>query len=414
MPTLLDQLREQRAAVRTAGDEILTRAAEESRDLTPEELAEHDARSVEARELDDRIEQLLADQVAELRAAQVRTPGRSAPREPVLTREDSVYDWCQARGLFDPADHELSFDRYLRGLATARWDGAEHERALAEATVGAGGALVPAPLSSRVIDLARNRTVVLRAGAQTVPMTSQTLALARLTSEGTPAWKTEGANITAADMVFDRVTFTARTLVRLVQLSVELFEDADPSSEGIIARSFAGQLAVELDRVALIGTGTAPEPRGVLNQSGITTTTHGANGTAITNYDWWLDSIGAVRAAGFEPNAHIQAPRSSTSLSKLKEATTNAYLAPPAGLLPMLTTKSIPITLTTGTSTDTSYVFTADWSNLMIGMRTDFNLRFLGERYLADSLTYAFLAYLRADVQVAQPTAFVVDTGVRA
>jgi hypothetical protein len=146
-------------------------------------------------------------------------------------------------------------------------------------------------------------------------------------------------------------------------------------------------MAVELDRVALIGTGTAPEPRGVLNQSGVTLTDHGAAGTAITNYDWWLDAIGAVRAAGFEPNAHIQAPRSSTSLSKLKEATTNAYLTPPAGLLPMLTTKIVPINLTVGASTDTSLVFTGDWSNLLIGMRTDFNLRFLGERYLADSLT---------------------------
>jgi HK97 family phage major capsid protein len=414
VPDLLDQLRDQRAQVRAGSDEILTRAAAEQRDLTPDELADHGARTVQARELDDRIEQLLADQVAELRAAQVRQATPQLPREPVLTREQSVADWCQQRGMFDGHDQELSFDRYLRGLATARWDGAEHERALAEATVGAGGALVPAPLSSRVIDLARNRTVVFRAGAQTVPMTSQTLALARLTSEGTPAWKTEGASITAADMVFDRVTFTARTLVRLIQLSVELFEDADPSSEGIIARSFAGQLAVELDRVALLGTGTAPEPRGVLNQSGVTLTAHGANGTAITNYDWWLDAIGAVRAAGFEPNAHIQAPRSSTSLSKLKEATTNAYMAAPGGLLPMLTTKSVPITITTGTSTDTSYVFTADWSNLMVGIRTDFNLRFLGERYLADSLTYAFLAYLRADVQLAQPTAFVVDTGVRA
>jgi HK97 family phage major capsid protein len=414
MPDLLDQLRDQRAAVRTTQDGILTRAATEQRDLTPDELAEHTARSVEARELDDRIERLLGDQVAELRAASTRTTTRDVPREPVLTREQSVYDWLQHRGAFDEQAEPLSFDRYLRGMATGEWDGAPHERALAEGTIGAGGALVPAPLSARVIDLARNRTVVLRAGAQTVPMTAQTLALARLTSEGTPAWKSENAAITAADMVFDRVTFTARTLVRTILLSVELFEDADPSSEDVIARSFAGQMAVELDRVALLGTGTPPEPRGVLNQSGVTLTTHGANGAAITNYDFWLDAIGAVRAAGFEPNAHVQAPRSSTSLSKLKEATTNAYMAPPTGLMPMLTTKSVPITVTTGTSTDTSYVFTADWSNLLIGIRTDFRLRFLGERYLADNLQYAFLAYLRADVQVAQPTAFVVDSGVRA
>jgi HK97 family phage major capsid protein len=258
VPDLLDQLRDQRTAVRTAQDGILTRAATEQRDLTPEELAEHTARSVEARELDDRIEQLLADQVAELRAVSTRTAGIPVPREPVLTREQSVYDWLQHRGAFDQQAEPLSFDRYLRGLATAQWDGAEHERALAEATVGAGGALVPAPLSARVIDLARNRTVVFRAGAQTVPMTSQTLALARLTSEGTPAWKTENATITAADMVFDRVTFTARTLVRLITLSVELFKDADPSSEDVIANAFAGQMAVELDRVALLGTGTPP------------------------------------------------------------------------------------------------------------------------------------------------------------
>jgi HK97 family phage major capsid protein len=247
-------------------------------------------------------------------------------------------------------------------------------------------------------------------------MTSQTLALARLTGEGAPAWKTEGGNITAADLTFDRVTFTARTLVRRVDLSVELFEDSDPSAEDVIARSFAGQVAVELDRAALLGSGTPPEPTGVRNTSGVTVTAHGAAGTAITTttaYDWHLDAVGAVRAAGFEPNAHIQAPRTSTSLSKLREATTSAYLTPPANMLPMLTTKSVPINLTVGASTDTSLIFTAQWDQLMVGIRTDFTLRFLGERFLADTLSYSFVAYLRADIQLAQPSAFVVDTGVR-
>jgi hypothetical protein len=49
MPDLLDQLRDQRTAVRTAQDGILTRAATEQRDLTPEELADHTARSVASR-----------------------------------------------------------------------------------------------------------------------------------------------------------------------------------------------------------------------------------------------------------------------------------------------------------------------------------------------------------------------------
>jgi hypothetical protein len=82
-------------------------------------------------------------------------------------------------------------------------------------------------------------------------------------------------------------------------------------------------------------------------------------------------------------------------------------------MLPMLVTKSVPINVTVGASTDTSYIFTAQWDQLMVGIRTDFTLRFLGERFLADTLSYSFVAYLRADVQLAQPTAFVVDTGVR-
>jgi HK97 family phage major capsid protein len=418
---LLDDLRQRRADARTAADAILTRAAEDPagpRDLTPEEATEHHAQVVAEREASDAIEQERDRELAELRAATTRRPaGPAVPREPVLTREQSVEAWAQQRGLYEPpaqGEPAPSFDRYLRGLVTGDWTGAEHERALSEGTLTAGGHLVPTPLSARVIDLARNQTRVFQAGAITVPMTAATLKLARLTTENAPAWHAENAAITDADMVFDSVTFTARTLTRLIKLSVELFDDSDPSAEDVIARSFAAQVALELDRVALRGSGTAPEPRGVLNQSGITTTTHGANGTAISNYDFWLDAKGTVLGNNFEPNAHIQAPRSTTSLSKLKEATTNAYLAPPASMLPMLATKQVPINLTVGTSTDCSEIYTADWSNLLIGIRTEFQLLFLRERFLADNLQYAFLAYLRADVQLAQPSAFVVDTGVRA
>jgi HK97 family phage major capsid protein len=340
-----------------------------------------------------------------------------ARRPDVLSRDQSVVDWMRSRGQIRDEHAGLSFDRYIRGLVTGDWSQSQPElkiykHAMSEGIQTAGGHLVPTPLSGRIIDLARNAMRVIQAGATTVPMTSQTLKIARLTGEGTPAWHAENAAITDADLSFDAVTFTARTLTRLVKVSMELFEDADPSSEDVIARSFAAQIALELDRVALRGSGTAPEPRGVLNHTGVTLTDHGANGTAITNYDWWLDAVGAVRNLNWEPTAHIQAPRSSTSLSKLKEATTNAYLRPPDGLLPMLPTKQIPTSLTVGTSNDCSEIYTGDWSQLMIGMRTNFRLKFLDERYI-DNGQYAFFAYLRADIQLMHGEAFNVDRGVR-
>src|SRR5829696_4790600 len=207
--TLLDQLRERRASARATAEAVLTRSAETGEPMTGEDLAEHARAVADAREGADAIEACRAD----------------------------------------------------------------HERALSVGTLTAGGHLVPAPLSSRLIDLARAQTRVFQAGAITVPMTSTTLKLARLTGEGTPGWKTENSAITAnADLVFDSVTFTARTLTRVITMSVELLEDSDPSANDVIARSFAGQLAVELDRAALRGTGTPPEPRGILNQTGVTLT----------------------------------------------------------------------------------------------------------------------------------------------
>ncbi|MGI5192266.1 phage major capsid protein [Streptomyces sp. CA-288835] len=332
-----------------------------------------------------------------------------------LTRDQKMTDWVRDNGGYAHRDEEhASFDRYLRGIVTGDWRGATLERTLSEGTLTAGGHLVPTPLASNVIDLARNAMRVAQAGATFVPMTAQTLKVPRLTGEGSPAWRNENAPLTAGDLTFDAVTFTARSLDRLVIMSRELFEDSDPAAGDIIAHSFAAQLALELDRVALRGSGTAPEPRGVLNTSGITTTTHGANGAAITNYDWWLDSVGTVRNSNYEPNAQVQAPRTETSLSKLKEATTNAYLAPPSGLasIPRLNTKQVPTNLTVGTSTDCSEIYTGQWGMLGIGLRTGFTLEFLRERY-ADNGQVAFIAHLRADVQVFQPTAFVVDTGVR-
>jgi F0F1-type ATP synthase membrane subunit b/b' len=76
VPPLLDELRQRRTTAREAADAILTRAQEETRDLTADELAQYQARIVEQREADDAIEAERDRELAELRAAQTRRPGR--------------------------------------------------------------------------------------------------------------------------------------------------------------------------------------------------------------------------------------------------------------------------------------------------------------------------------------------------
>jgi HK97 family phage major capsid protein len=117
-----------------------------------------------------------------------------------------------------------------------------------------------------------------------------------------------------------------------------------------------------------------------------------------------------LRDANFEPNAHIVAPRTATELALLKNSLGD-YLHPPSSLLPILDTNQIPTDLVVGTSDTASEIYTGQWNNLAIGLRTSFELIFLRERY-ADFGQYGFIAHMRADVQVLHPAAFTVDLGV--
>ena len=103
---------------------------------------------------------------------------------------------------------ELSLAKSLRGYLTGEWDGAEIERkAMASSALGA---ILPTPISNQIIDLARNASTVIRAGAVTVPMTTATLKLARMTGDVTAAWYAEAGAISESDATLDSVTLTAR------------------------------------------------------------------------------------------------------------------------------------------------------------------------------------------------------------
>ncbi|MFE5793547.1 phage major capsid protein [Streptomyces sp. NPDC056503] len=420
------ELRQERHQLVKQAREIYRRSARESRDLSSAEATEFDGLDRRITDLTDQIDQTeAAEHRAALTAEPIRggasrvddgtrsatgLPGRRSSSAVRLTRDQRMTDHVRSRGYSGGAD--LSFDRLVRGMLTGDWIGADAERrALSEGVPGAGGVLVPTPLAARVLDLARAQARVMQAGASTVPMESQTLKIARQTGDPALAWHTEAAAITPSDLSFDSITLKAQTLPCLVKASIEVLEDVD-NLDNIITNSVAKAIALELDRVALRGTGTAPEPRGLRNTSGITVTDLGAAAGAAPTWDNYVQAVGTVRGENFEPNAAIHNPRTETDLSLLKDSQ-GQYLQPPAALsaLQQLTTTQVPVNLTHGTATDASEAYVGDWSQLIIGMRTSFSIRPLVERYV-ETGEIGFFAYLRADVAVAHPEAFNVLTGI--
>lgn len=340
----------------------------------------------------------------------------------VLKPEDKMSDLV-------PSQEPLSIGKCLRGAITGRWEGAEAERkAMTEGTLGSGGYLLPSPLSAQIIDKVRNQAVMVRAGAVTIPMDSATLAMARVTGDPTVAWHSENASITASEPTFDRVTFSANTLASLATMSVELFEDV-ANIDALVTNIIGKVLALELDRACLRGTGVAPIPKGILNQTNVVTdtTTFGAAGSVINSssptgavgWDWLSKQISALWGVNENPNAAIYSARTAGELDLLR-ATTGQVLPPPGSVanIQRLFTNAIPNNLTVGTNSDCSECYVGNFQEALIGMRRDVVVEIsrvanVGATSLFSTLGVGIRAYLRADFQVARPGAFRVVTGIR-
>ncbi len=295
---------------------------------------------------------------------------------------------------------------------------------LSEGTDSAGGFSVPDVLAGSFIDRVRAAMVVNRAGAVTVPMTSDNLSLARVATGATVAWKSENSAITPSDIVLERVTFAARTLPILVKLSVELSEDSN-NVDQILEREMSNALALELDRVALLGTGIAPEPRGVINQSGVVFQAFNDTGSPADgipgDYDFLIDAIGSCWGQNFTPNARIYNSQIATILAKLKDTTGQPLQVPAAvAAVPEFRTNQIPNTLGdlgSPAEDDATVAFVGDFRELMVGLRTSFRMEVSRQAAEASSSAFSNLqvwirAYLRADIQLAHPKAFTVVEGI--
>jgi len=303
----------------------------------------------------------------------------------------------------------------LGDIARAMVTGPRNEfekRALSEGTDSAGGYTVPAPLAGGFIDALRARSVAIRAGALTVPMETQTLAMARLATDATVAWRAEAGGVSEGDPTFDRVTLTALSLAGIVKVSRELISDS--SNLGMmLENTLTKAMALELDRAAIYGDGTSNSPTGVINTSGINTVSMGTNGAALSSYDELIDSVYEMQVdnAG-DPTAMIMHPRTSAAIGKLKDTNNNPLTVPPMiARIPQLVTTAAPIDETQGTASNASSIVFGDFPQLLIGMREDINITFLRELYAATGQG-AFLVHMRADVQLAHAASFCQLLGI--
>jgi HK97 family phage major capsid protein len=422
----LHEIRETRAAAADAMRALIAAAESGGRDLTPEEQAKFDGLklTIEQADAEEGRAAFVADldrrsaaapvsgPVREVRAfeghtAEVRADfdgaiwrDREGRGVPVLAKRHKVSDFAPV----DSHAAELGVGGYLRALALGPRSELER-RVLGQGSIGAGGALVPAPLAATLIDALRAQSVATAAGCQTVPMTAQTLAIARQLTDPVAAWRNENAAIAESDPTFDRVTFTARSLAVRFNVSRELLEDGQ-NTAGASTEILARAMAVALDGAVLVGSGVAPIPLGIRGQSGIQTVSMGTNGAQLTNWTQPLNLVQSLETANAgNVTAMIAHPRTARAVYGFVDSTGQPLQPPPrVANVPLLTTTSLPITETQGTATNASTILAGDFAECMIGLRTDLQVTVLDQRY-AELGQVGMVAWLRADVQLTRPAA---------
>lgn len=433
MEKLLQMLRKRQDTV-DAMRSLLNKVDEEHRDLTSSEETEYRSmeRNVRKLQLD------ISEKKDELRAAGItRFPG-DGPLAPsimgdgfssdngeeirMLRPDEKIADHVRYRSIgMEEREGSLSFGRYIRGIVTGDWDGAEHEkRALKEGDDTLGGYLVPSPLSAKIIDLARNASVCMRAGALTIPMESNTLDLAKILQDPTAYWRGENKPITVSDMSFGKLTLKARTLAALVKVSVEVIEDA-MNLDQIVSSALSQALALELDRACIFGEGTPIEPLGLYNTEGVQVIDMGENGAALDSYLVFSQAAGKIADANGPEARNLalaMSPREYTEMDGWTD-TLGQPLKPTKSYEDMrkFISNQIPTNMTKGAADDASIMIAGDFSQMLVGMRTNIAVKVSEDA--ADETGSAFTdmqvwirAYLRADLVVARPPWFCVIDGV--
>ena len=391
-------------------------------DETPDDEARKIERDFNAMmlEYDD-----LTAKISEARAEADQTPDPRRPRHTAEARgaDDGIAEapdepsfgiapaqrmttWAKAKTPDDP--HKgLGLGRYLRAMAVGGQTEAER-RALAEGSDSSGGYTVPTTLSARLIDALRAQSVVTRAGAQMVPLSTDTHSIAAVATDPVPAWRVENEAVTESDPTFRNVPFAPKSLAVMTKVSQELLEDS-LNLENALPQIMAAAMAVEMDRVCLLGSGTDPEPKGIANTSGIGTTAHDAT---LDGYTPMLTARTGILSANAGPvSAVIMHPRDEGTLTALTDSTGQPLDMPRALTeVPMLTTTSIPTD--GGTGSDESTIFVGNFAHLLIGMRSQIRV-FVSRDLHADHLQYTYIAHMRMDVALAHAAGFHTITGVQ-
>tara|TARA_R110000824_G_scaffold316079_2_gene503240 strand:- start:1297 stop:2652 length:1356 start_codon:yes stop_codon:yes gene_type:complete len=392
---LLDQLVSERAEISETQTGVVTRAADEARDLTDSEDQNLSDLKARAEKLDGRIAELRSIQVANLEAATLRAEvaatddgeSRSAVSANVVVKSEPVtYDGRNGQSFFSDMYRSQALGDYRAGerLQRHQMENDDVQGRAAGDTGNYAGLVVPQYLT----ELAAAKAQAGRPTANVVrnlplPAEGMSVNLSRVTTSSTAAVQQENGAVSDTTIDDTLLTYPVITVAGMQNISRQAI-DRGTGLDQLIYEDLTMSYATALDSTILVGDGTGGTPVGIIETSGVgLVDVDDASPTAAETYQQLIKAIGTVSAARFlPPDMIVMHPRRAAYIAGGLDSNNRPLFQPSAvtasnvtgtgdfarygtasftvGGVPVITDANIPITLGAGGDEDVA-----------IAMRTD-------------------------------------------
>ena len=152
------------------------------------------------------------------------------------------------------------------------------------------------------IDVLRNASSVMQAGARTLNGLSGDVKIPKKTAAASAAWiASEGGDAAESQMTVGSVTMSPKTLGARTDVTRQLLIQSSLDIENLMRDDLAQAMALAIDLGALQGSGASGQPTGIKNVSGINTVDFGTSPVLVPSYAKLIDMETAVA----EDNANV-------------------------------------------------------------------------------------------------------------
>ena len=392
-------LKEQRAAKAQEMQKMLDLALKDERDMTEEEQKKYDKLVSERKSMAAQLE-LAEEAYLEERGKPSYRVGDHGRRDDRETSEDEkifsfqikkpvkqdrsrpISDFILRNFDIDPDIQKASVFSVMRSLATGKtYKNRATERALDEMRAFSGTAILNPFLSAQVWEGSLSKSRLAAAGMRTFPLESNQHKFAQVATYPTFEWKAESASTTERTVSLTSRSVDAEFLRGWFNVSAEIL-NYGANTEQVLRNICTKSASNEIDRAGLIGSGSTPEPEGVLNYTNLNAFSAGANGGKIsTNRFAWFNSVIEMIHNDNEdtPTAAIMSPREWKALNDLVDDVENPLQIPPALRdIAWYQTSKVPTNLDAGTATGVaSAIIFGGFEQLYLGIGMDIEVKVL-------------------------------------